>query len=82
MGRYHPWIATMAILVGTPAWAQQQSSRVQVASSVSKVLVYSTQARVFRKATVALRGSAQEVALADLPAAARQDTLRVECKTA
>ena len=81
MGRYHPWIATLAILACTPAWAQQQS-RVQVASSVSKIVVYSTQARVFRQATVVLRGAAQEVALADLPSAAQQDTLRVESKTA
>ena len=81
MGRYHPWIVTLAILA-SPSARAQQSSRVQVASSVSKVLVYSTQARVFRQATVALRGSAQEIAVADLPATALQDTLRVECKTA
>ena len=82
MGRYHPWIATLVVLVGTPAWAQQRTTRVQVASSVSKILVYSTRARVFRQATVVLRGAAQEVALADLPSAALQDTLRVESKTA
>ena len=82
MGRYHPWIATLAILASTPAWAQQQTYRSQVTSRVTKILVYSTQARVFRQATVALRGPAQQVALADLPSAARQDTLRVESKTA
>ncbi len=82
MGRYQPWVVTLAVLsASAPAWAQQ-SSRVQVASSVSKVLVYSTQARVYRQAFINLRGAAQEVALTDLPAAARQDSLRVESKTA
>ena len=77
-----PWILALAALLWSSAAGAQQQSRVQVASSVSKVVVYSTQARVFRQARVLLQGPTQEVALADLPSGARHDTLRVECKTA
>jgi hypothetical protein len=51
-------------------------------SKVEKVLLYSTQARVFRAATVALTATSVESPVADLPQTVVQDTVRVECKTA
>ena len=61
------------------------SARAEVArwpAKVSKVLVFSNQARVFREAWVPLRGGTVTAALADLPASMVPDSLRVECKTA
>jgi hypothetical protein len=53
-----------------------------VASKVDKVVVYSTQARVFRTAPVTLTAGPLTVGVADLPRAVLADTVKVRCKTA
>lgn len=55
---------------------------VAAASKVDRVIVYSDQARVFRRAKVELRGGAAKVHLGGLPDAALRDTVRVTCSGA
>jgi hypothetical protein len=51
-------------------------------SRVDRVVVFSDRARVFRVATLELPATETEAAVADLPASALQESVRVESKTA
>jgi len=51
-------------------------------STIDHVLVYSSEARVYRLATVTSGHGASAFNVADLPAAARPDSVRVECDSA
>jgi hypothetical protein len=74
--------ALFAALLAAPAPAGA-APPVLAASRVDRVVVYSDRARVFRSASLVLgSGEEQEAALADLPASALADTVRVESKTA
>jgi hypothetical protein len=71
-----------ALLAAAPA-AAPPAGPVWVPASMDQVLVFSTQARVFRAANVPLTGAGpKDVALADLPDAVIPDTVRVEAKSA
>lgn len=69
-------IGSLTVAFWTPTAAAQQ-----VTSKVDKVLVYSTQARVYHVATVTGL-TAKAVELVDLPPAARHDSVQVTCITA
>src|SRR5512143_2264690 len=61
--------------------AAEQASA-PISSKVDKVVVYSTQARVFRTAQVTLAAGPLTAAVADLPKTVVADTVRVRSKTA
>jgi hypothetical protein len=67
---------------GLPVFLAVSVCAAPAAAKVEKVLVYSTQARVFHSATVTLGGGGKAMPLVDLPGAARHDTVRVISKTA
>jgi hypothetical protein len=73
---------TIAVDGGGGAAGVPPSTLAPPESKVSRVLVYSNQAQVFRVASVTLGAGAQEVAVADLPEAIVPDTVKVECKSA
>jgi Domain of unknown function (DUF4139)/N-terminal domain of unknown function (DUF4140) len=79
-------LVTLASLAAAPTAARAATAPPPpelVPAKIDTVLVYSTEARVFREAKVALKArGARRVALVDLPRLALPGTLKVECKSA
>jgi hypothetical protein len=65
-----------------PGGPVQAPSAIVADAPIDHVVVYSDQARVHRTARVTLPAGPSRVILASLPAAARPDTVRVECDSA
>ena len=74
-------LTATAGLVGL-AFSAGAAQQPQVTAKIEKVLVYSTQARVYQGAWMTLDGKTHELPLVDLPSAARHDSVRVTSKTA
>lgn len=76
--------AGLLLALATGARAEQKVALAGAAATVDRVKVYSTEARVYREAWVALGGGGKEarLTLASLPDAVVPGSLRVESKTA
>jgi hypothetical protein len=75
-------ILCLCLLLPVAAASAVPEAPALATSTVDRVVVYSGEARVFRAATVTLGPGASTFSVADLPAAARADSVRVECDSA
>jgi len=69
-------------LLGTPAARAAGPVTVQARSEIDYVLVYSTQARVFRKATATTSTTQARIRVATLPTSIDASSVQVGCKSA
>jgi len=71
----------MVYLLLAALWIPEAAGQ-QVTDKLDRVLVYSTQARVYHVASVILAANQSRVELVDLPTAARHDSVQVTSKSA